>query len=73
LPTSNISDALYDMYHRKSPESLKVLRDNGCVGDLLWLPISLLGPIEIETEFRAVTLMELNALETYIRNFKKWS
>jgi len=62
---------LFDMYHRKSPESLDVLRVNGCVGDLSWLPISLRGPIEIETEFRAVTLMELKDLETYIRNRKK--
>jgi len=63
--------ALYDMYHRKSPESLRVLRDNGCLGDLSWLPISARGPVEAETEFRAVTLMELKDLDTYIRSGKQ--
>jgi DNA-binding transcriptional regulator LsrR (DeoR family) len=63
--------ALYDMYRRKSETSLKVLRERGCVGDLSWLPISADGPIEDETEFRAMTLLELSALIDHIHNGKK--
>lgn len=50
-----------------SPESVRILEENGCVGDILWLPLSRSGPITVETELRALSLIELSELPAIIK------
>jgi hypothetical protein len=42
--------------------SLEQLTAAGCCGDMIWRPLGKDGPIEIETEMRAMTLVELSDL-----------
>jgi DNA-binding transcriptional regulator LsrR (DeoR family) len=58
------------MRMKRSEESIRILREHGCVGDLLWRPIAEDGPIEVWTELRALTLVELSDLPAFIRNGK---
>lgn len=58
-------------YTGKSPKSERALKAAGCVGDMLWRPLSRKGPIEIETEIRAMTLMELSELPAFIASGKR--
>lgn len=57
---------LLRQYTEKSEESLAALEKAGCIGDMLWRPFAKGGPIEIETEIRAMTLMELGDLPAFI-------
>lgn len=57
-------------YLQKSKPSLELLREQGYRGDMLWRPIGLGGPITTETEIRAMTLMELDDLATFIGDGK---
>ncbi|MEI6971240.1 MAG: hypothetical protein WCL44_06945 [bacterium] len=57
---------LLRQYMEKSKNSLIALKEAGCIGDLLWRPLAKSGPIEIETEIRAMTLMELGDLPGFI-------
>ena len=57
-------------YMSKSPESLSALEAAGCVGDMLWRPLGADGPIEIDTDIRAMTLLELSDLPKYIKRGK---
>jgi DNA-binding transcriptional regulator LsrR (DeoR family) len=50
-----------------STASVEALQNEGCVGDILWRPIADHGPIETETELRALSLIELGQLPTIIR------
>ena len=63
--------ALYDMYMQRSPASLELLRKAGCIGDMMWRPIGSQGPIEVDTEVRAMTLMELGMLPKFISQGKQ--
>ena len=58
--------ALYDMYAKSSPKSLAVLNKAGCVGDMMWRPLGPDGPLEMHTEIRTMTLMELSQLPGFI-------
>ena len=57
---------LLRQYMEKSKKSLVTLKAAGCIGDLLWRPLARSGPIETETEIRAMTLMELVDLQNFI-------
>jgi DNA-binding transcriptional regulator LsrR (DeoR family) len=47
------------------------LNKEKCVGDIFWRPIGANGPIEVETEYRALTLIELFQLPGFIKNGKR--
>jgi len=49
-------------YAEKSESSLTALEKAGCLGDMLWQPLGANGPISVNTEIRAMTLMELAEL-----------
>jgi DNA-binding transcriptional regulator LsrR (DeoR family) len=57
-------------YMAKSDKSLKALQNAGCVGDMLWRPLGERGPIETESEIRAMTLVELSDLPKFIAGGK---
>jgi len=57
-------------YMTQSPQSVKVLEAAGVVADLLWQPIGPKGPIEEETDIRALTLVELRELTEFIHQGK---
>lgn len=63
--------ALYDLYQRRSRQSLDALNAAGCIGDMMWRPIGPAGPIDVETEVRAMTLMEPAGLPAFIRQGKQ--
>ncbi len=67
----NGCSGLYNMYSQESPKSLQQLLAAGCIGDMMWRPIGRRGPIEIETEHRTMTLMELNQLPDFIARNKR--
>lgn len=54
----------------RSPESKRILEEEGCVADVLWQPISADGPIERATSVRALTLVELSELPGLIQQGK---
>ena len=52
----------------KSPASLQALRKRGCIGDILWRPLSKQGPIEIKEEkMKAMTVMGLSQFPEFIK------
>ena len=53
-------------YMSKSDSAMEKLKGLGCIADMLWRPLSGSGPIEVETEIRAMTLLELSDLPHYI-------
>ena len=55
----------------RSAQSMRTLEEERCVGDILWRPIAEHGPIEAETEIRALTLIELSELPKLIRGGTK--
>jgi DNA-binding transcriptional regulator LsrR (DeoR family) len=62
--------SMHHNYMKNSPKSLKMLQEAGCVGDMLWRPLSDAGPIELNTEIRAMTVLELPDLEKFIQQGK---
>jgi len=62
--------ALY-RYMERSAKSLQKLKGAGCVGDMLWRPIGVDGPIDVQTEIRAMTLMELSEFPAFIQRNKQ--
>jgi DNA-binding transcriptional regulator LsrR (DeoR family) len=62
-------NALYSRM-RRSQRTISILEEAGCVGDVLWRPLSDQGPIEDETSIRALTLLELKDLQGLIRQGK---
>ncbi|MEJ2719734.1 MAG: hypothetical protein P8181_01155 [bacterium] len=51
----------------RSPKSLKTLLDRGTVCDMMWRPLAAKAPVEVQTELRALTLVELSDLATFRR------
>ena len=66
---SNGHSMLLD-YMKNSPPSLRKLKEAGYCGDMLWRPLGPDGPIEIETQIRAMTLIELSHLRDFIQQGK---
>jgi DNA-binding transcriptional regulator LsrR (DeoR family) len=70
---SSIEDA-HSILHKNYYNTEQLIRD-GCVGDMLWLPLSHSGPIEQSREngyeYRPMTLIELNDLPKYIEQGTK--
>jgi len=62
---------LRDYMQQYAVKDFKALKRAGCVGDILWRPMALSGPIEMETRIRALTLLELADLPSMIDN-EKW-
>lgn len=62
---------LYEMYKRSSPRSLAQLTELNCLGDMMWRPLGPEGPLEVETEVRTMTLMELSELPAMIARGKR--
>jgi DNA-binding transcriptional regulator LsrR (DeoR family) len=54
-----------------SKGSFDVLGKAGCVGDILWRPLSRSGPITTPTSLRAMTLVDLSALPALIKEGKR--
>ncbi len=54
-----------------SKESFDVLEKSGCVGDILWRPLSRGGPITTPTLQRAMTLVDLSDLRALIAKGKR--
>ncbi len=63
--------ALYSIYETSSPKSLAQLEKKGCIGDMMWRPFGQSGPLEVVTEKRALTLVELPELPDFIKRGKK--
>ena len=57
-------------YMKNSAPSLRKLKEAGYCGDMLWRPLGPDGPIEIETQIRAMTLIELSHLRDFIKQGK---
>jgi DNA-binding transcriptional regulator LsrR (DeoR family) len=58
---------LHRYYADKSEQMLEMLKRDGCVGDMLWLPLAPTGPIDMsEYPYRTMTLVELDKLPGYI-------
>ena len=51
-------------------ESVDELEQAGCVGDILWQPIGADGPFPLNSEIRAMTIMELDRLSDFVRRKK---
>ena len=49
-------------YMNLADESVDELEQAGCVGDILWQPIGTDGPFPLNSEIRAMTIMELDRL-----------
>lgn len=54
-----------------SRESIEMLEAAGCRGDIFWRPIADDGPIQADTDTRALTLIELSDLPGLIRAGKR--
>jgi DNA-binding transcriptional regulator LsrR (DeoR family) len=63
-------DSMLRQYSEQSPKTREALEKAGCVCDILWRPIGRTGPIEVETEIRAMTLIELQDLPRFIAQGK---
>ncbi len=57
-------------YMAQCPETTAMLAAETPAGDILWRPFNEKGPIEIETEIRAMTLLELRHLPRFIERGK---
>ena len=57
-------------YMSNSSASLTALQKAGCVGDMLWRPLGVRKPIEVPTDIRAMTLMDLGDLPRHMREGK---
>jgi DNA-binding transcriptional regulator LsrR (DeoR family) len=47
------------------------LEEAGCVGDMLWQPIGVSGPIEMRTGVRAMTIMDLSDVKEFFKSGKQ--
>jgi DNA-binding transcriptional regulator LsrR (DeoR family) len=64
------SDSMLRDYMSHCPASMATLEKAGCIGDILWRPISATGPIPTTTKIRAMTLIELKDIEDLIAKNK---
>ncbi len=55
------------MLSMASPRTVEQLNEAGCIGDMMWRPLGRKGPLEIVTEMRTVTLVELGDLPAFTR------
>lgn len=62
---------MHDLLRKCSPGTLKALNDADVIGDIMWRPLNLDGPVDLETEMRAMTLVELSDLPRMIKAGKK--
>ena len=60
--------SLHAFLERRSQESLEAFISAGAIIDLLWQPFGENGPVDVETEFRALTLIELSTLSAFVRS-----
>jgi DNA-binding transcriptional regulator LsrR (DeoR family) len=69
---ANLSDehSTFRKYMQNSGESFALLESAGCVGDMLWLPVGKNKPVDAKTTIRAMTLMGLNQLHSFIKKGK---
>jgi len=61
---------LHQMYELESKECLTQLLQMGCVGDMMWRPVGRNGPLETDVEARAVTIMNLSDVPSFIARGK---
>ena len=57
-------------YMHIAGESVEELEKAGCLGDILWQPIGLDGPFELNSRIRAMTIMKLDELHELIKKQK---
>ncbi len=62
--------SLLHRYLEVANEPVDAFDDAGCVGDILWQPIGLDGPIELKTNLRAMTVMELGEVARFVSEKK---
>jgi len=60
----------HSMLRKASPPTVEQIIKAGGIGDMMWQPLGKNGPLEVQTEMRAVTLMELGALPEFTRRGK---
>jgi DNA-binding transcriptional regulator LsrR (DeoR family) len=63
-------DSTFRKSMKRSPNSYKMLNKARCAGDMFWLPIGPNGPLQVKTEIRSMTLLELNEVADCIDNGK---
>ncbi len=59
-----------NMLRKASPQTVEQLNSAGCIGDMMWRPLGKNGPLEVCTDMRTVTLMELSDLSEFTRRGK---
>ena len=55
-------------YMKLAGEPVEDLEKAGCVGDMLWQPIGVSGPIEMKTAVRAMTIMDLSDVKKFFKS-----
>ncbi len=69
---SQLKQLMEDYQEPDEPNTVEQLeREQGCVGDMLWQPVSETGPIENKTQVRAMTLWPLSELPKSIKRGAK--
>ncbi len=63
--------SLFKTCMKRSEDAFQKLERAGCVGDMLWQPLGEHCPIEVPTDIRAMTLVELTELPDYIAQGKE--
>ena len=63
--------SLFKTCMKRSEYSFQKLQNAGCLGDILWQPLGEHCPIEVSTDIRAMTLVELTELPDYIAQGKE--
>ncbi|MBN1518044.1 hypothetical protein JXA32_15885 [Candidatus Sumerlaeota bacterium] len=72
LASVNDDHGLLRQFMEYSPDKgMKNLREADWIGDVLWRPYSPDGPIEVDTEIRAVTIFELDELRQLVKKRDK--
>lgn len=70
-PLSEISSQLKTLMSERDEKGLEKLIRAGTIADMLWQPLSFEGPVEIDTDVRAMTLVLLRELPAFIEANKK--
>ncbi|MCF7975754.1 MAG: hypothetical protein K9N55_18195 [Phycisphaerae bacterium] len=63
-------DSTFRKSMQRSPNAFNMLDQARCAGDMFWLPVGPDGPLEIDTEIRSMTLLELKEIADYVRKGK---
>lgn len=56
---------------QRSTSSFEALNDAGCLGDMMWLPLGSHGPLNVKTDIRSMTLLELDDLADFVSQGKQ--